>query len=69
MSNETRLESIEIKLAHLEHALNQISDVVARQQRELDAAQQRFKMLGAQLEAMETSASASATAVEKPPHY
>jgi SlyX protein len=69
MSTETRLESIEIKLAHLEHALNQISDVVARQQRELDAAQQRTKRLASQLEALETTGGASATAIEKPPHY
>jgi SlyX protein len=69
MSTETRLESIEIKLAHLEHALNQVSDVVARQQRELDAAQQRAKLLTAQLEALEGTAGASANTLEKPPHY
>ncbi len=69
MSHDARLETLEIKLAHLEHALNQISDVVARQQRELDTAQQRTQRLASQLEAMESTSGASATAIEKPPHY
>jgi SlyX protein len=69
MTHDARLETLEIKLAHLEHALNQISDVVARQQRELDAAQQRARQLKAQLEALEGSGAASASAIEKPPHY
>jgi SlyX protein len=69
MSNEARLESIEIKLAHLEHAVTEISDVVARQQRELDHALQRAKLLASQLEAIETTSRASPTALEKPPHY
>ncbi len=69
MTHDARLEALEIKLAHLEHALNQISDVVARQQRELDAAQQRTKLLTTQLESLETAGAASATAIEKPPHY
>jgi SlyX protein len=69
MTHDARLETLEIKLAHLEHALNQISDVVARQQRELDAVQQRTKRLASQLEALETTGGTSATAIEKPPHY
>jgi SlyX protein len=69
MSDEVRLESIEIKLAHLEHAVNEISDVVARQQRELDQALQRAKLLTSQLEALETTSRANPNAIEKPPHY
>jgi SlyX protein len=69
MSDETRLERIEVKLAHLEHAVSEISDVVARQQGEIDRALQRAKLLASQLESIETAARASATATEKPPHY
>jgi SlyX protein len=69
MSDETRLERIEVKLAHLEHAVNAISDVVARQQGEIDRALQRARLLASQLESIETAARANPSATEKPPHY
>jgi SlyX protein len=65
-----RLESIEIKLAHLERALGEISDVVARQQNELDRALARQQRLTQQLETLESAAGpAGANHYEKPPHY
>ena len=64
-----RLETIEIKLAHLEAAVAQISDVVARQQKELDRALDRNQRLMEKIAAIESEAGASATAYEKPPHY
>jgi SlyX protein len=64
-----RLDAIEEKLAHLEHAVNELSDVVARQQKELDRAQERNQRLLDKIAAMESDGGASATAVEKPPHY
>ena len=65
-----RLEAIEIKLAHLERAVAEISDVVARQQKELDRALDRNQRLMEKIAALESEAgAASATAYEKPPHY
>ena len=65
-----RLDQIEIKLAHLERAVAEISDVVARQQKELDRAQDRNQRLMDKLAALESEqGGASATANEKPPHY
>lgn len=65
-----RLDSIEIKLAHLERAVAEISDVVARQQKELDRALDRNQRLLEKVAALESeSGAASATAYEKPPHY
>ncbi len=64
-----RLEAIEIKLAHLERAVAEISDVVARQQKELDRALDRNQRLMEKIAAIESEAGASATAHEKPPHY
>jgi SlyX protein len=65
-----RLDQIEIKLAHLERAVAEISDVVARQQKELDRAQDRNQRLMDKLAALESEqGGASATAYEKPPHY
>ena len=64
-----RLEAIEEKLAHLEQAVNELSDVVARQQKDLDRALERNQRLLDKLAALESESGASATAFEKPPHY
>jgi SlyX protein len=64
-----RLAAIEEKLAHLERAVNELSDVVARQQKELDRATDRHQRLMDKMAAMESDMGASATAEEKPPHY
>ena len=64
-----RLDAIEEKLAHLERALAEISDVVARQQKELDRALDRNQRLMEKVAALESDVGPSATAHEKPPHY
>lgn len=64
-----RIEQLEEKLAFLERAVNELSDVVARQQKELDRATDRHQRLMDKLAAMESDFGASATAEEKPPHY
>jgi uncharacterized coiled-coil protein SlyX len=77
MNEPARLEAVEFKLAHMEHALGTLSDVIARQQREIDAAHERLKDLaervagfeGSHSEAQGEGADASAGAFEKPPHY
>jgi len=69
MNDTSRLESVEEKLAHLERAIAELSDVVLRQQREIDTALARTQRLMAQLEAVASESGASATGFEKPPHY
>jgi SlyX protein len=64
-----RLDAIEEKLAHLERAVNELSDVVARQQQELARALDRNQRLTEKLAALESDFGTSATAHEKPPHY
>ena len=49
--------------------MNELSDVVARQQKELDRALERNQRLMDKLAALESDSGASATAHEKPPHY
>lgn len=63
-----RLETVEIKLAHLERAIQELSDVVYRQQRQLDGVLEANRQLGRQLEEIE-GRSTDPTAVELPPHY
>ena len=64
-----RLDAIEEKLAHLERAVSELSDVVARQQQELARALDRNQRLTEKLAARESDFGTSATAHEKPPHY
>jgi SlyX protein len=64
-----RIEALEFKVAHLERALAELSDVLARQQRELDAMRERHRQLLARLAEWETPTGASADGHEPPPHY
>ena len=64
----SRLEAVEFKIAHLERAVQELSDVLYRQQQQLDAALAMNQRLCQQLEDME-SRTGDATAVEIPPHY
>jgi SlyX protein len=65
---DARIELLEFKVAHLERALQELSDVLYRQQRELDAARARAQQLVEQVQQLESRGS-DATAVEIPPHY
>ena len=64
------MQEIEEKLAHLMRALDDLSDVVARQQKDIDVLSRRVEML-MQREA-EREAEATGGIVlgnERPPHY
>lgn len=69
MSDAERLETLEIKLAHLERGLQELSDVVVRQQRELEHLSLRNRQLLEQLEALRTQAGVQLDPHEPPPHY
>lgn len=69
MSEPTRLELIEIKLAHLERAVSELSDALVHQQREIEGLSARNRQLKDQLESLEAGTGASADGFEKPPHY
>jgi uncharacterized coiled-coil protein SlyX len=69
MNEPTRLDRIEIKLAHLERSLVELNDAVLRQQREIDLLTARNRHLKEQLEVLESGGAASGDAFERPPHY
>ena len=69
MSDSARLESLEFKLAHLERGLQELSDVVIRQQKDLDRLALLNQQLSRQLEAMREEAEAGKDPHEIPPHY
>jgi len=68
LPDTTRLEAVEFKIAHLERAVQELSDVVYRQQQQLDATLAMNQRLREQLEELEGRAG-EATSSEIPPHY
>jgi SlyX protein len=63
-----RIETLEFKIAHLERAVQELSDVLYRQQQQVDAALAMNQRLRQQLEEIEGRAG-EATPNEIPPHY
>jgi len=63
-----RIDALEFKVAHLERTLQELSDVLYRQQRELDALRERSQSLSEQLQQLDDRGSDPA-GVEIPPHY
>ena len=49
--------------------MNELNDVVIRQQREIELLTARNRQLKHQLESLEAGGGASADTFEKPPHY
>ena len=71
MSEPARLEAIEIKCAHLEYTVQQLSDALYRHQQLLDQLLARHEEIGEALERVGGMAgqASSATEPEIPPHY
>jgi SlyX protein len=71
--NETVLEKIETKIAYLERANAELSDVVFRQQREIQALAEAFaaqtKLLAERLQAAQAEERVTSADEERPPHY
>ena len=64
-----RIEQIEVRIAYLEQANAQLSDVILRQQRELEALREQLAVLLQRQEAAQASPTAYTAEEEKPPHY
>jgi SlyX protein len=68
--DDDALEKIETKLAFLERANSELSDVVFQQQRVIDALRVQVATLGAQMQASrESDVTARTPEDERPPHY
>lgn len=69
MQDTDRLEALEFKVSHLERGLQELSDVVLRQQRELERVTLRNEQLLRQLDSLLAEQEANRDPHEIPPHY
>jgi uncharacterized coiled-coil protein SlyX len=69
MTDTDRFEALEIKIAHLERGLQELSDVVVRQQQDLERLSLRNQQLKEQLEDLGAAAGDKKDPYEVPPHY
>lgn len=67
VSHDARMETLEFKVAHLERGLQELSDLIYRQQQQLDAQASRLRQLVERREATDTAE--AAPKFEVPPHY
>jgi len=70
--NQESLEQLQFKIAFLERANADLSDVVFRQQQDIDALAARIHEMAERLDAAQAPAEAqerTPTAEERPPHY
>jgi SlyX protein len=65
---ETALERIELKIAFLERANQELSDAVYRQQREIETLRVQMAVYQRQIAAVKTEP-VGAAVDERPPHY
>ena len=68
-AQDERTEQLELKLAYLERAGQELSDVVYRQQQELDGLKARLARLADQLQEVAERPRDYPAEDEKPPHY
>lgn len=67
--NTQKLEQIETQIAFLERANVELSDVVFRQHREIEALRAQVIGLAARIEAAQSETAVSTPENERPPHY
>jgi SlyX protein len=63
------LEQIETKIAFLERANSDLSDVVFRQQREIEVLRARLATLADRIDAVQSDDTPRSPQDERPPHY
>jgi uncharacterized coiled-coil protein SlyX len=63
------LERVELKIAFLERANSELSDVVYRQQQEIESLRAQLAALLARLDASQAEQTAYTPDQERPPHY
>jgi uncharacterized coiled-coil protein SlyX len=63
------IERIETRIAYLERANAELSDVVFRQHRDIEALRERIAALALRMQARDSDLPAPSPQDERPPHY
>jgi len=69
MTTAADSERIELKIAYLERANQELSDVVYRQQQEIDALRLQLGDLAQKMDSLKSEAGEYSLEEERPPHY
>jgi SlyX protein len=67
--DENTVERLELKLAFLERANAELSDVVYRQHKEIEALREGLRMLAGKLDERQSTEPVRRPEDERPPHY
>ncbi|HVF15310.1 MAG TPA: SlyX family protein [Steroidobacteraceae bacterium] len=67
--NDDTVEQLEIKIAFLERAMNELSDVVFKQQREIAALNEGVALLSGRFDTLKGTEPGYTAEQERPPHY
>jgi uncharacterized coiled-coil protein SlyX len=67
--NDETLEQIQTKIAFLERASAELSDVVFRQHKEIQALEAKLKAVSDRLSSAQSAESPRSPEQERPPHY
>jgi uncharacterized coiled-coil protein SlyX len=67
--DEESLEQMQIKLAFLERAVSELSDVVVRQHKEIQAVEAKLKAVSDRLDSAQSDQDVRPLEQERPPHY
>jgi SlyX protein len=65
-TTETRIQNLEIRMAHQDQTIADLNDVITAQWKKLDALERQMKRMSEELETMDQG---DIPANQKPPHY
>ena len=66
-SLETRLNDLEIRMAHQDQTISELNDVITAQWKQLEAMERQLRRFGEELEALDAMEGPPAN--QQPPHY
>ncbi|NOX28023.1 MAG: SlyX family protein [Gammaproteobacteria bacterium] len=67
--NENRFVDIETRIAYQEDTIQQLNDVVTKQQKQIDQLEELSRLLTDRYQSLQGVSNSTDAADEKPPHY